>query len=330
MIKKIVAFAILALFSHLTFANEAEWKTNFEEAKTAAAKENKDILLEFTGSDWCMPCKMLHAEILTNPVFLEFAKRNFILVELDFPKKKEIAPALLEQNKKLFAQFGVQGYPTILLCDKNGLPYASLGYSKNTPENYVAYIEKLMQARKDRDDAFAEAQKHAGIKKAEFLVKALQSMDMKVVDTNYVATLKEIAVLDPDDTLHFTKPRLEAIAKATQQAELNRLIIDFSQKTLKPLKEAKDIDGIHQAFAKFAETNPQIPVNKIEGMKHDHFLTMYIQSGDEANAIATSEQYMAAHPDSPMAKNKEKAIAAIKEAVKRQKDKVQNEPAPAK
>ena len=40
------------------------WTRSFEEAKELAAKDGKAILMEFTGSDWCPPCKALHKNVL--------------------------------------------------------------------------------------------------------------------------------------------------------------------------------------------------------------------------------------------------------------------------
>lgn len=100
-----------------------KWYTDLDEAKAVAAKENKPLLVDFTGSDWCGYCIKLHAEVFDKPEFEEFAK-NYVLVELDFPSKKPQPPEEKAKNKATQAKFGVSGFPTVLLLDaKTGEAY---------------------------------------------------------------------------------------------------------------------------------------------------------------------------------------------------------------
>ena len=119
-----------------------KWYTDLDEAKAVAAKENKPLLVDFTGSDWCGYCIKLHAEVFDKPEFEEFAK-NYVLVELDFPNKKPQPPEEKAKNKATQAKFGVSGFPTVLLLDaKTGEAYGrQSGYGPGSGPK--AYIEKL-------------------------------------------------------------------------------------------------------------------------------------------------------------------------------------------
>jgi len=119
-----------------------KWFTDLDEAKAVAAKENKPLLVDFTGSDWCGFCIKLHAEVFDKPEFEEFAK-NYVLVELDFPNKKPQPEAEKAKNKAIQAKFAVSGFPTILLLDaKTGEAYGrQSGYGPGTGPK--AYLEKL-------------------------------------------------------------------------------------------------------------------------------------------------------------------------------------------
>ncbi len=119
-----------------------KWYTDLDEAKAVAAKENKPLLVDFTGSDWCGYCIKLHAEVFDKPEFEAFAK-NYVLVELDFPSKKPQPPEEKAKNKATQAKFGVSGFPTVLLLDaKTGEAYGrQSGYGPGTGPK--AYIEKL-------------------------------------------------------------------------------------------------------------------------------------------------------------------------------------------
>jgi thioredoxin-related protein len=106
------------VFSQTT-AKKAEnglvWYTNLQEAHELSAKSNKPIFAFFTGSDWCGWCKRLQANVFVKPEFVEWASKNVILLELDFPRAKPLAPELTKQNSELQQALGVRGYPTVWL-----------------------------------------------------------------------------------------------------------------------------------------------------------------------------------------------------------------------
>ena len=60
------------LFTSLLFTS-ATWKTNFNEAKIEASKNNKFILVNFSGSDWCSPCIQLRKNIFESESFSAYA-----------------------------------------------------------------------------------------------------------------------------------------------------------------------------------------------------------------------------------------------------------------
>jgi protein disulfide-isomerase len=123
---------------------DALWNTDFPKAQAQAKAENKMLLMEFTGSDWCPPCMMLKKEILSSPEFLTFAKTNLVLVELDFPRNKPQSNALTEANERLQAKYNVEGYPTIIVLDSNGKVISrESGYGAISPKEYVAKLAKL-------------------------------------------------------------------------------------------------------------------------------------------------------------------------------------------
>jgi thioredoxin-related protein len=121
-------------------AAEAPWTADFAAAKKEAAASDKDLLIDFTGSDWCGWCIKLTKEVFSHDEFKEGVKDKFVLVELDFPQDKSKLPEETQkQNEKLGAEYAVQGYPTILLTDAEGRPYAATGYQKGGPEAYLKH-----------------------------------------------------------------------------------------------------------------------------------------------------------------------------------------------
>src|SRR5256885_17000724 len=109
-------------------AEELQWMTDLPKAQAQAKKENKLVMLDFTGSDWCGWCIKLNKEVFSKPEFKSYAKENLVLVEVDFPQSKHLAKKVTEQNAELAKQFGIQGYPTIIVLDADGKKVGQLGY----------------------------------------------------------------------------------------------------------------------------------------------------------------------------------------------------------
>jgi thioredoxin-related protein len=118
------------------------WLDDFEKAKSQAKAENKKILLDFTGSDWCGWCMKLDKEVFATPEWKEYADKNLVLVEVDFPKRKPLAPEIKQQNEKLAAKYRIQGYPTIVLLSAGGTKKGELGYVEGGPKAFIKQLEK--------------------------------------------------------------------------------------------------------------------------------------------------------------------------------------------
>lgn len=120
------------------------WMTDFEAAKAKAKAENKPMLLDFTGSDWCGWCIKLDEEVFGEAAFKDYAKAELVLVELDFPRGKEQSAELKAQNEKLAQQYGVRGFPTILVLSPEGELIEKTGYQRGGPEAYVEHIQGIL------------------------------------------------------------------------------------------------------------------------------------------------------------------------------------------
>ena len=130
------------------WASDSVWMTDFEAAKAKAAQEGKDLLMDFSGSDWCYWCKRLDGEVFSNPGFINEVNRHFVLVKIDFPSDKSRQPqALQAQNQRLSRQYGIQAYPTIILTRPDGTPYAQTGYREGGPDAYLAHLDELRTQR---------------------------------------------------------------------------------------------------------------------------------------------------------------------------------------
>jgi protein disulfide-isomerase len=120
------------------------WETNLESALKEAKTENKAVLVNFTGSDWCIWCQRLSNEVFSKPEFKEYADANLILVRLDFPKNIEQSVETKMYNNQLAQRFGVQGFPTVLLFNSTGNLVKTTGYQPGGPVNYVNDLKNAL------------------------------------------------------------------------------------------------------------------------------------------------------------------------------------------
>ena len=116
------------------------WEENLETALQKAKAENKAVLVNFTGSDWCQWCIKLSDEVFSKSEFEDYAEDNLILVRLDFPRSIEQSTETKTYNNQLAQRYGVQGFPTILLFNSSGNLVLTTGYR---PDGPVAYVDHL-------------------------------------------------------------------------------------------------------------------------------------------------------------------------------------------
>ena len=143
--KKVIVVVFLFI-SLCTFSQN--WKNNIEEAKTEAKTSNKNILLVFSGSDWCAPCIKLDRTIFQTEVFKAEAAQKWVLVKADFPKKKGnlLSVELTNSNKKLAEKYNKEGnFPLVVLLDATGKTLGMLGYKNVTPEAYIQLVNNLIK-----------------------------------------------------------------------------------------------------------------------------------------------------------------------------------------
>lgn len=125
-------------------SDNLDWKENLEQAVAQAKKENKAVLVNFTGSDWCIWCKRLNSEVFTQKEFEDYAKNNLVLVKLDFPKDIPQTNETKLYNNTLAQKFGIQGFPTILIMNSKGDLVAKTGYQPGGPAKYVDHIKSYL------------------------------------------------------------------------------------------------------------------------------------------------------------------------------------------
>lgn len=119
------------------------WTDDYDKALAKAKTEKKQVLLDFTGSDWCGWCIKLNQEVFSKPAFKKYAQDNLILVEVDFPRAKQLPKNVQEQNAKLQNEFKIEGYPTIIVLSADGKKVGELGYMEGGPDAFIEALKAL-------------------------------------------------------------------------------------------------------------------------------------------------------------------------------------------
>jgi protein disulfide-isomerase len=123
---------------------ELPWAADLPKALEQAKAENKIVLLDFTGSDWCVWCIKFDDDVLSQPEFASYAKTNLAMVLLDFPNAKEQSDSVKKTNKDLQEKFKVDGFPTYVALSPNGKEIGrQVGYLAGGPQAFIAELEKF-------------------------------------------------------------------------------------------------------------------------------------------------------------------------------------------
>lgn len=145
--KKIIALSIFLLT--ITIGNSQNWKHSIIEAKKIAKAESKSIIVVFQGSDWCAPCMKLDHAIWSQSKFKKHAKDHFVMLQVDFPRRKKNALSKTQQehNNKLAEKYNKNGFfPYVLVLDETGKVLGDTGYKKGmTVEEYIKELESFIQ-----------------------------------------------------------------------------------------------------------------------------------------------------------------------------------------
>jgi protein disulfide-isomerase len=146
----LITVASHVAFSAASMAAESGWLTDYEAAKKQAKEQNRPILINFTGTDWCGWCIKIEKEIFSKDEFKAYAKENLVLMEVDFPEKKKQSDEVKAQNKVLDKEFKIEGYPTIFLIDAEGKKLSEdIGYRKGGAQAYVDHLKELLSKKKE-------------------------------------------------------------------------------------------------------------------------------------------------------------------------------------
>ena len=144
MLNRAFLLAALLLSGGCLEANAAEWQTDYGNALAKAKAQNKRVLLDFTGSDWCPQCMALRQQVFSTAAFQAYAEKNLILVQIDYPKRRMQPTALKIQNEKLASNYAIddKGFPTLVVLNAAGKVLREFtGYDGEGAAQLIAWLD---------------------------------------------------------------------------------------------------------------------------------------------------------------------------------------------
>lgn len=137
----------LFLLASSLLIQHATWLSDFESAQKIASEKKQNILLNFSGSDWCGPCMRMKREIFESTDFISFAADHLVLVNADFPrdKKNQLSKAQQQLNDKLAEQYNPDGkFPFTVLLNPGGKVIKKWdGLPDTKPAQFIAQIRSV-------------------------------------------------------------------------------------------------------------------------------------------------------------------------------------------
>lgn len=175
------------------------WNIDFEAAKAKAAKEKKDLLVNFSGIEWCPPCIQLEADVFSKAEFKTEVSKKYVPVLLDFPRDTSKAS---DQNQRLSRVFGHRYFPTVYLTDSNGRAYGKIvSYIPGGPANYLQQIEGFRKVKVQFFELMSTVGKDglSDVENAKRIEKAILLLDPELLRQFYKDEIKRMVALDKDN-----------------------------------------------------------------------------------------------------------------------------------
>ena len=202
-------------------ANAAEWMTDFEAAKAKAKAENKTVLVDFTGSDWCHFCIVLRRRVLDTPAFEAWGADKFVYLEVDLPRRTRLPEALLAQNNTLVKQYRVGGFPTVLVVDAEG--HALGGFTGGMTR--LADVQKALQPALQVHRLMQAAANSRAPARAAYMAQAYAAYPDNYRRFN-IWLRERLEQEDPTDTTGWRTTYAAELQMEALEAELTRYVMN--------------------------------------------------------------------------------------------------------
>lgn len=307
---------VLSLASAVVCSASPVWETDWSKALEKAGKSGQPVLVDFTGSDWCPGCIYLRKNIFDTDAFAKYAEdNNFMLVELDFPRTEgKMPPEQLKFHEELMRRYGISVFPSVLLMEGNGAPYAKIVGPSRTVEEYLKKLAAAGETRLKLKEAVAAARALEGKEKLEKLEKLVQAIKLLPEDLQpyQKELIAEISALDPEDQYGFAGKAEKAVTLAAQRLMMEQ----FYKKHAGPFSAEKIRTGQEEAL-QMLEKRDLLPPIRLEIAKY--VSDGYALERNYPKALEYLNMARDADPESPAAKKLEPWINNMQKIINKEK-----------
>ncbi|MEO0446237.1 MAG: thioredoxin family protein [Verrucomicrobiota bacterium] len=216
---------LFGLFPSLLTANDGPWKPGFQAASSEATKTGKDIIIIFTIQQWNAACRQFQKHFLLQPAFADDLQDQFLLVWVDASEKggdKEDSPAFTLRKR-----YGISSFPSVILTNAIGQPYAFTGFRPGSLESYIRHLRALKEAQSGRQGLLSEARNARGLSRAALLARAIPDLGSQRTAKFYGDVMREVLSLDPQGRNPETESVRLSLAELDYTQQLQALDQDF-------------------------------------------------------------------------------------------------------
>lgn len=125
-------------------AHSIQWLSSYQEALSQAQRDNKFVLLFFTGSDWCSWCGRLEQEVLSRPEFADAMSDRFVFVKVDYPAGQKPPKSIMDQNQQLKKRYSINSFPTLVIIDNKEHVIGQTGYREGGPVRFAQHLRSII------------------------------------------------------------------------------------------------------------------------------------------------------------------------------------------
>ena len=250
----------------------AEWLTELPAAQAKAAAENKAILVDFTGSDWCGWCIRLRKNVFDTPEFDSYVKDKFVLLEIDLPHGNKLTPEQKAVNEALAKRFKITGFPTVLVLTPNA--EVAGGFGGGQPN--LAAVQPSLDKALEVAALIKKAEGQQGVDKAKSLAAAYLGIPSDL--RNLATSLRDQALaLDPEDVTGLQREakaqrQRAAIMRDLREVKTPQKAVEvFDAWLAKPELMKENLTEVHfmksNAMLAMAETEEDVAAAEAEALK---------------------------------------------------------------
>ena len=271
------------VLSAVSGAVEPVWRADLPAALAQAGREDKHVLVDFTGSDWCSACIRLRRNILDSKDFMQWAGKQFVFVEVDIPQKPVLPAEQLAENKAVAEAYGVSGFPTIMVLNARGLVTGGFLGDVGQVDAAVAHLERALRV----SAMFEQAEELSGEEKARVLMAAYRLFPGgKAFERHRDKLEADILKHDPDNATgmkDILEVRSQAVLFEAERETVPRFSAEYGQLIERQLAEALEPNraGVLMAKCQYALGTART-VDDLEQAKKLLEQVIRLQNPDEA------------------------------------------------